>query len=134
MARATAYVPSYTRQVMDRNHGAPVMAVHTRTDEQSKKVFVYPAQDPDSKAARKFRSDETMGPAYFAFGVPLRTLKLKLQPSRRLILPLNILEVPNQGIVYWASFADIEKEVRNVDAAAKQTKAAAKKKPAPTQK
>ncbi|HYF94752.1 MAG TPA: hypothetical protein VD969_21270 [Symbiobacteriaceae bacterium] len=119
----TAYLPSYTRQVMDTNNGAPVMAIHTRTDAKTKRVFLHPAANPADKAARKLRSAETMGPAYFAFGVPLRALGLKFPASRRIVLPMGTLEVPDQGIVYWVSFANIEKEARNVSTA---TAAAAK--------
>lgn len=127
----TAYIPSYTRGVMDRSFGAPVMAVHTRTETESKTVFIYPAKDPNARGARRLRSTETMGPALLAFGVPLRKLKLKLSVTRRIVLQLHALEVPNEGTVYWASFADVEKERRDIDvqaiAAARQEKAAQKK-------
>ncbi len=123
-----AYIPSYTRQVMDKNHGAPVEAVLTKTDAGAKKVYIYPAEQPVDKSARQLRGDDTMGPARFAFGVPLRILGLKLPPTRKIILPLKTLDVPKQGTVYWASFAEIEKESRDIDAealaAAKQAKAA----------
>lgn len=127
----TAYIPSYTRGVMDKNFGAPVMAIETRTDVESKTVFISPAKDPEARSAKSLRSSDTMGPAYVAFGVPLRKLKLKLALSRRVVLPLHVMEVPNEGTVYWASFAEIEKERRDIDmeaiAAAKQEKAAQKK-------
>ena len=110
-----AYVPSYTRQVMNQNHGAPVMAVYTRTDAENYIVYIYPAKNPADKAARKLRSAEGLGPAVFAFGVPLNSLKLKLPLGRRYILPLNTMEVPNTGTVYWTSFADLENEVRTTE-------------------
>ena len=113
-----AYITSYTRQTMDRNYGAPIAAVYTRTDSKLKMVFISIADNTNDKRARKLRSDDTMGPAFFAFGVPLRTLNLKLPPNRRIILPLHAMAVPDQGTVYWASFAEIEKELRNVDMAA----------------
>jgi hypothetical protein len=123
-----AYIPSYTRSVLDKNFGAPVMAIYTRTEADSKTVFIYPAKTPDARGAKKLRSTETMGAAYVAFGVPLRKIGVKLNISRRVILTLNILEVPNEGTVYWASFADIDKERRHIDtvaiAAAKQEKVA----------
>lgn len=123
-----AYLPSYTRQVMDQNHGAPVVAVYTKTDVDSKKVFLYPAQNPTDRLAKKLRGEQFAGPAFFAFGVPLRSLHLKLAVNRRIVLPLNILDVPDHGTVYWASLAEIEKESRDVDmeaiAAAKKAKAA----------
>lgn len=109
-----AYLPSYTRQVMDQNHGAPVVAVHTKTDPQSKKVFIYPAQNPGDRLAKPLRGG-LGGPAFFAFGVPLRALHLKLPVDARIVLPLNPLQVPDYGTVYWASLADIEKETRDVD-------------------
>lgn len=122
-----AYIPSYTRQKMDERHGAPIVAVFTRTDPKTKMVFLTIADDPKAKAARKLRSADTMGPAYFAFSVPLRTLNLKLPANRRLVLPLHTLDAPDGTTVFWASFAEIEKELRNVDmealAAAKKAKA-----------
>ncbi|MDF2628580.1 MAG: hypothetical protein K0R39_2411 [Symbiobacteriaceae bacterium] len=108
-----AYITSYTRLVMNRNHGRPVMAVHTKTVVETSTVYVYAAENPDDKTARKLRSSETLGPAYFAFGVPLRALKLKLPKGRKYTLPLNVLEVPGQGTAYWTSFADLEHELRN---------------------
>lgn len=110
-----AYVTSYTRQVMNQNHGAPVLAVYTKTDTQNYIVYIYPARNPEDRAARKLRSAEGLGPAIFGFGVPLNTLKLKLPPGRRYILPLNTMEVPNTGTVYWTSFADLENEIRNTE-------------------
>lgn len=122
----TAYIPTYTRSVMDRHFGSPVMAVHTRTDPESKSVFLYPAKDPKARDAKRLRSSDAMGAAYLAFGVPLRKLKTRLNITRRVILPLNILEVQGEGVIYWVSFADIVKERRDVDleaiAAAKQKK------------
>lgn len=127
VAGTSAYIPTYTRSVMDQNYGATVMAIHTKTDFPSKKVFFYPADDPKAKGARKLRTPESMGPALVAFGVPLRKLKLKYKVSRRLILPVYTLEVPDQGTTYWVSFADIEMEARDVDLeainAAKKAKA-----------
>lgn len=129
VSSTNAYIPSYTRQEMDAAHGAPIQAVYTRTDKANKKVYIYAADNPQDKQAKRLRSDETMGPAYFAFGVPLRTLQIKLPANRRIVLPLNSMEVPNQGTVWWASFADLENELRNVDkspaAAAKKAAAAA---------
>lgn len=125
-----AYIPSYTRQVMDKANGAPIQALFTKTHKESKKVFLYVADDVNHKGARKLRADETLGPAFFAFGVPLRTLQLKLPVSRRIVVPLNQLEVPDRGTVWWASFAEIERESRNIDkeaAAARQAKAQARK-------
>lgn len=123
----TAYIPTFTRTVMDKHFGSPVMAVHTRTDEENKIVYIYPAKDPDARDAKRLRSTDAMGAAYVAFGVPLRKLKMKLNVTRRIILPLTMMEVPGEGIVYWASFADTVKERRDVDlealAAAKQKKA-----------
>jgi hypothetical protein len=110
-----AYIPSYTRGVMDKNFGAPVMAMNTRTELETKCVFLSPARDPEAKDARKLRSADSMGPAYIAFGVPLRKLKLKLDATRQVVLPLNTLEVPDEGVVYWASFSDIEKNRRDLD-------------------
>lgn len=129
VADTDAYIPSYTRQVMNQNHGMPVMAVHTRTVKENGRVYVYAAKDPNAKSARKFRASESLGGAYFAFGVPLRALKLKLPKGRRYILPLNILEVAGHGIVYWASFADLEHELRNLGT---QSAAGSQSKPGPT--
>lgn len=109
------YIPSYTRGVMDKNFGAPVMAINTRTELANKCVFLSPAKDPDARDAKKLRSTDTMGPAYMAFGVPLRKLKLKLDPTRQVVLPLNTLEVPGEGIIYWASFAELENNRRGLD-------------------
>jgi hypothetical protein len=126
LSGTSGYVPSYTRRVMDKNHGAPIMAIETRTYNDTKRVFLQPV-NPNDKRGRKLRKDETLGPAVFAFGVPLRKLGIKLPTSRRIILPLTPLETPDHGIVYWASLADIEHERRDVDmelaAAAKQAKA-----------
>jgi hypothetical protein len=124
----TAYIPSYTRRVIDKNFGSPVMAINTRTDFDTKTVFIYAAKDPEALGAKKLRSSDSMGAAFVAFGVPLRKIKVKLNVTRRIILPLTILDVPNEGTVYWASFADIEKERRDLNmeaiAVAKQEKAA----------
>ena len=109
-----AYIPSYTRSVMDKLFGAPVMAINTRTEPESKTIFIYPAKAPVSRTARKLRSTESMGAAYVAFGVPLRKIGVKLDQSRRVTLPLNVLEVPNEGIVFWASFAEMDKERRAI--------------------
>lgn len=125
------YIPAPTRAVMDSNHGAPVMAIETKTHVAEKLVFFYPAADPDSPGARKLRTTESMGPANVAFGVPLQKLKLKFTVSRRIVLPVQSLDTPDQGTIYWISFADVEKEARDVDleaiAAAKKAKAAAAK-------
>jgi hypothetical protein len=110
-----AYIPSFTRGVMDKNFGAPVMAMNTRTEVETKCVFLSVAKDPEAKEARKLRSTDTMGPAYMAFGVPLRKLKLRLDATRQVVLPLNVLEVPGEGTVYWASFAEIENNRRDLD-------------------
>jgi hypothetical protein len=139
LAGNTLYVPSYTRSVMDENHGATVMAIFTNTDVESKTVYFYPAADPDAKGARKLRTTESMGPALVSFGVPLRKLKLQFKESRRVVLPVHILPTPNHGTVYYISFAEVEIEARNIDkaamAAAKQAKKSRKAKkagPAPT--
>lgn len=118
VAGTDAYIPSYTRHKMDKGHGAPITAVHTRTDAETKTVFITIADNPKAKTARKLRSSDTMGPSYFAFGVPLRTLNLTLPPRRRLVLPLEVLPHPDGGYIYQASFAQVEKELRNVDMAA----------------
>lgn len=115
IVQTDAYIPSYTRSVMDKNFGAPVMAMITRTEPESKCIFLMPAKDPDAKEARKLRSADSMGPAFLAFGVPLRKLKLKLDSTRQVVLPLNTLEVPGEGTVYWASFADVENNRRDLD-------------------
>jgi hypothetical protein len=124
----TAYITAFTRLVMDKDNGCPVVALNTRTDSVNKNVYLYASKDPKDKDAKKLRAGETMGPAYFAFGVPLRTLRLKIPVSRRVIIPLTRIPVQDQGHVYCGSFAEIEKEVRNIDMeainAAKATKAA----------
>jgi hypothetical protein len=120
-----AYIPRFTRRVMDKSHGAPIMAVETRTYQESRCVFITPVK-PGGTRARKLRNDRTLGPATFAFGVPLRKLGLKIPAGRRLILPLTPLDTPDHGTVYWASLADVESEKRHVDlqliAAVKQAK------------
>jgi hypothetical protein len=134
-----AYVTSYTRQQWDKGFGGPVQAVKTRTNKKAKKVFIYPADDPEDKQARKLRCDDISGPAYFAFGVPLRELKIKLPEERRLILPMGTMEVEGQT-VYWVSFADYEKENRKLGGASnaaastgqKQVRRKKGEEPAPT--
>jgi hypothetical protein len=126
------YLPTPTRAAVDRNNGAKVMALETKTDVEGKRVFFFPT-DPGAPGARKLRTTQSMGPAWFAFGVPLRKLKLKFTVSRRLILPIHTLETPEHDTVYWVSFADVQMEARNVDLAAiaaaktSTTKARAKK-------
>jgi hypothetical protein len=109
-----AYMTRYTRRVMLQNHGAPFMAVETRTYKETKRVFIQPGKLGD-KRARKLRSDKTLGPAVFAFGVPLRKLGIKIPAGRRLIVPLTPLDTPDHGVVYWASLVDAEAEKRDVD-------------------
>lgn len=122
----TGYLPGFTRRVMDRNNGAPIMAIETRTDEETKRVFLQPV-NPHEKRGGRLRKDDTLGPAQFAFGVPLRKLGIKLPAARRIILPLTALETPEHRVIYWASLSEIEHEPSSVDrelvAAAKQAKA-----------
>jgi hypothetical protein len=121
------YIPTFTRQSMNTSHGSTVMALETRTDVEGGRVFYYPARNPDARGARRLRTTESMGPAVVSFGVPLRKLKLKYKVSRRVVFPVHTLQTPEQGTVYWISFAEVELEARNIDltavAAAKQAKA-----------
>jgi hypothetical protein len=130
LAGTNAYIPAYTRADMDKENGAPVVALYTKTITETNTVYIYAVKPPIPKDARKLRGSETMGPAYFAFGVPLRTLGLQLPVSRKVILPLTKLPIPEHPMVYVASLAEIEKGARDVDmaaiSAAKQQKAVAK--------
>jgi hypothetical protein len=81
-----AYMTRYTRRVMLQTHGAPFMAVETRTYKETKRVFIQPGK-----------------------------LGIKIPAGRRLILPLTPLDTPDHGVVYWASLVDVETEKRDVD-------------------
>jgi len=119
LTKTQMYIPSYTRLVMDKNHGSPIIAVQTRTDVDNKKVFIYPSTNLYDKSVRRLHGADSMGSAFFAFGVPLRTLKLSFPNSRRIVFPLNTLEVPDLGVVYWISMDAIENEPRSIDPTAK---------------
>jgi hypothetical protein len=111
-----AYVTSFTRQQWDKAFGGPVQAVKTRTNKASKTVYIYAADDPEERNARKLRCDDISGPAFFAFGVPLRQLGITVPEERRVILPLQSLQA--EGRTVWCvSFADYEKENRQLEAA-----------------
>lgn len=75
-----AYITAYTQQVMDKNFGAPVMAVHTKTSQAGKKVFVYPANNPNEP-----------------------------------LVAMDVTEAGRTYKVYWASFADLELEARDLE-------------------
>ncbi|MDB4898171.1 MAG: hypothetical protein JWN15_4433 [Firmicutes bacterium] len=109
-----AYLSRYTKKVMDKNHGVMLMAIETRTDKESKRVFLQPGKRGDTQA-RTLHQSKTMGTATFAFGVPLRKLGIKIPAGRRIILPLTPMDTPDHGTVYWASLADVEVEKRNLD-------------------
>lgn len=114
LSKKDLYIPAYTRNRMDKNHGKPVMALYTKTDVPNGLVYLIPADNPGAKEARKVRISDTMGGAHVAFAVPLRKLGLTL-PDRKYTFTLTTKVLPGMGTVYVMSFEDFDHEKLGVD-------------------
>lgn len=128
----TMYVPARTKEQMDQDHGAPVLAIKTRTFPETGKVWIAPAQ-PGESEARRLRTTKTMRAANFGFGIQLRKLGVKVPDDRQLIFKVNRIET-GQGVIYEIGFSDVENVPRELGesqaAAAQQPKAEKKAEPA----
>ena len=108
------YFPAATKSTMDSNNGAPVLAVHTKTFKDEKKVTFFPCS-PTAPGARKIRLGKTMGCGYMGFSIPLAKLELSFPEERRITLTVNPRKVKDLW-VYDISFQEFENEKRNLGA------------------